>query len=209
MAAVDVCRSRALPGTEPATPAERFKRLITPASSSTSSRSPSVDPRNETLMALQRSSSTPSTESPDTLTELDGPFDDPVGGDGIDIGGPSEELEGDGDNGEESGDESSDESHDEEDYRDLFADWDNGEKITATERQALLALGSDYERLRAMNIRRRERFEVESGLRDTVTDILSEIKMSVPDGTKPAKNPAKTSTADSAVQPRRSSRRSE
>jgi hypothetical protein len=137
--------------------------LITPASSSTSStrsRSPSVDPRNKTLVAIQGSSSTPSTESPDTPTELDGPFHDPVSGDGSDIGGPSKELEGDGDNGEESGDksddESGDESHGEEDYHNLFADWDNGEKITATERQALLAMGSDYEHSRAMNIRRRE-----------------------------------------------------
>jgi hypothetical protein len=87
-------------------------------------------------MAIQGSSSTPSTESPDTPTELDGPFHDPVGGDGSDIGGPSKELEGDGDNGEESSDksgdksddESGDESHDEEDYHNLFADWDNGEK---------------------------------------------------------------------------------
>jgi len=88
-----------------------------------------------------------------------------------------------------------------------FEDWDNGEDIMQAEREALLALGSNYERSRVMNIRRRQRFEVECGLRGAVTAIMAEINAPTNSG-KTANKPSKATKAATPLPPRRSGRHS-
>lgn len=59
------------------------------------------------------------------------------------------------------------------------ASWDNGEEITAEEREALLEMRSDAERARAMNIRRRDRVQFSNGLIDSIPPIVSKIPPAV------------------------------
>lgn len=55
------------------------------------------------------------------------------------------------------------------------ASWDNGEEVTADERNALLEMSSDAERARTMNIRRRDREQFCKGLIDSIPQIVSKI----------------------------------
>lgn len=89
---------------------------------------------------------------------------------------------------------------------DMDEDWDNGEIITEEERQILLAMSSNYERKRAMNIRRRKRLEVESGLADAVGSMVSELSSSAAQKqTNPRKKRA-TKVVAPATEPQRSLR---
>ena len=89
---------------------------------------------------------------------------------------------------------------------DMDEDWDNGEIITEEERQILLAMSSNYERKRAMNIRRRKRLEVESGLADAVGSMVSELSSSAAQKqTNPRKKRA-TKVVTPATEPQRSLR---
>ena len=84
-----------------------------------------------------------------------------------------------------SGSGTDDDSSDEDEFADPFADWDNGEELTEEERRELMTLGSNYERSRAMNIRRRERLAVEMGLKATVNNILAPVGVRKPVASAP------------------------
>ena len=88
-----------------------------------------------------------------------------------------------------------------------FEDWDNGEDITQAEREALLAMGSNYERSHVMNIRRHQRFEVECGLRGAVVAIMAEINAPANSG-KTTNKPSKATKAATLLPPRRSGQHS-
>ena len=141
--------------------------------------------------------------SADGVEESDGQ-DDSEESDGQDDG---EESDGQ-DDGEKSGSESGDEDCDEDEVEavgqeriDPYANWDNGEPLTADERAQLMTL-SAYERSREMNIRRRKRMEA---------DLVSDFKSLTGDLTKslgPANHapPPRNKSSPKLTEPRRSLR---
>lgn len=187
--AADVCRSRALPGTELELPVQLSTRSMSVKSSITNLQAASGG--SITPSSITPTSLAPAGFNDTTLRDL-GTEPDDLLGDGIEDITPGREKDQeahnepkDGEDDKEDGDDQEDEDdkedEDEQDKEeqnkpkqvqfDPYANWDNGEDLTKEERAAVLALGSNYERSRMMNIRRRERLEVECGLREAVNAI--------------------------------------
>jgi hypothetical protein len=103
----------------------------------------------------------------------------------------------DGDKSEKRGT-AGDEDDDEEDEDDLNTVWDNGETITEDERRVIMAMGSNYERARAMTIRRRQRIDGESAV-DVIVGRSSTSK-EVASETMPNKAPAHYQAPDTPEQ---------
>lgn len=84
---------------------------------------------------------------------------------------------------------------------DPYANWDNGEPLTPTERAQLMKL-STYERSREMNIRKRQRMD--AGLTSEFKELANNMKQSQ------AKSPAPRKPKEKPInkEPRRSSRNS-
>jgi hypothetical protein len=138
-----VCRSRSLASSELATHVDRFRKSASRSNSVANSRSPSVDRPNSTPLV-----ETLSPKADSSAADHDADINT---NDGIDDG-----ANGEADDQIKEVEQSATSDIDDDGHEDQFADWDNGKILTAEERATVLSLGSNYERSRAMNIRRRQ-----------------------------------------------------